>query len=115
MNAEPKLRSKRELIEQFLKTALPNIEQSGDVEAEFYSFWNEQKRAKFDELCTEAGLDKTQAEQIIATYLMRGEKPRDHEIAESLIQKPSILERDGLLSRVKELLNNFLSVFVDSM
>ncbi len=115
MNAEPKLRSKRELIEQFLKTTLPNIEQSGDVEAEFYSFWNEQKRAKFDELCTEAGLDKAQAEQIIATYLMRGEKPRDHEIAESLIKKPSILERDTLLSRVKELLNNFLSVFVDSM
>ncbi|PIE73563.1 MAG: deoxyribonuclease HsdR, partial [Deltaproteobacteria bacterium] len=107
MSSEPKLRSKRELIEQFLKSVLPNIDQSSDVEAEFYSFWDEQKQAEFDKLCTEAGLDRAQAERIIATYLIRGEKPRDHEIADSLIQKPSILERDSLLSRVKELLNDF--------
>ena len=58
MSGEVELRSKRELIERFLKNNLPKIEQSDDVEREFYEFLDTERQAEFDKLCQENDIDK---------------------------------------------------------
>ncbi len=125
MNSEPKLRSKRELIERFLKENLPSIEQSSDVENEFYQFWDQQKQAEFNKLCSDCGFNKNKLEKIISSYLIRGEFSgleegkitgiKDFQLIDSLKKKPKILERQNTLNKIKAYLTKFISTFIDGM
>lgn len=115
MKGEIELRSKRELIERFLQNNLPKIEQASDVEREFYQFVDQEKKLYFEKMCHDYQIDKVRAEQIIARYLSSGHQPRDHEIDRALLIKPKILERDGVLAKIRETIRQFLQVFVDGI
>lgn len=115
MKGEIELRSKRELIERFLQNNLPKIEQASDVEREFYQFVDQEKKLHFEKMCHDYQIDQARAEQIIARYLSSGHQPRDHEIDRALLIKPKILERDGVLAKIRETIRQFLQVFVDGI
>lgn len=115
MKSDSELRSKRELIERFLQNNLPNIEESGDVEREFYEFLDAERRAEFEKLCRENGIDKAKAERVVARYLSGGHKPRDHELNDLLIEQPRLLELDGIVDRLRDGLRKFLAAFIDGV
>lgn len=115
MNGEVELRSKRELIERFLKNNLPKIEQSDDVEREFYEFLDTERQAEFDKLCQENDIDKTKAERIVARYLASGHQPRDHELSILLNVQPKLLERESILTKLRSSLKKFFGTFVDGV
>lgn len=115
MRSDSELRSKRELIERFLQNNLLNIEESGDVEREFYEFLDAERRAEFEKLCRENGIDKAKAERVVARYLSGGHKPRDHELNDLLIEQPRLLELDSIVGRLRDGLRKFLSTFIDGV
>jgi type I restriction enzyme R subunit len=55
LSGEAKLRSKKELIENFINSNLINIETSDDIQSEFESYWDEEKQKAFDEMCRAEG------------------------------------------------------------
>lgn len=115
MSGDPVLRSKRELIEKFIKDNLPKIKNSNDIEAKFETFWQDEKVREFERICKEEGLMSEKLQNIINSYLYTGLKPRGDDLASTLKQKPKILEREGIIKRISNRLNGFIEKFINGI
>ena len=65
------MRSKRKLIERFIRQNLPNIEQQEDIPEEFKSFWEEQRQIALSEISIDERLNVQGLEKLIGDYLLR--------------------------------------------
>ena len=109
------LRSKKELIEQFIEENLVNIEKSEDVADQFESYWNEQKLKAFNDLCAEESLDKKKIEAIVEEYLFANQVPEIRDkIMDSLQKTQTFLNRLQTVNRVEDKINRFTKVFCES-
>lgn len=115
MATDTKLRSKRELIERFIQNNLPKINDSSDVETEFAEFWNEEQTKEFQMMCKEEGLDPEKAQELIDRYLSNGRIPRDHDLGTVLAEKPSVLKRDSIITKLKTRLTEFINTFIEDV
>lgn len=109
------LRSKRELIEKFIKQNIPDIDDSDKVEGEFDTFWKKEKVEAFEEICNEEGLMTDQLQKVINDYLFTGRKPRRDELIGALKEKPSVLERDSIFKKLTIRINNFIETFIEGI
>lgn len=115
VNGNLALRSKKELIEKFIKENLPEITDSTEVEGEFNNFWQEEQVKEFKRICKEEGLLTSKLQGLIDTYLYTGLKPRRDDLASTLIQKPKILERDNIIKRIGSKINSFIETFIEAV
>lgn len=115
VSADAVLRSKRELIEKFIKQNIPDIKDGDDVEGEFESFWTREKIEAFERMCKEEGLMSEKLQQLIDDYLFSGRKPRRDDLADTLKEKPKILERDSIVTRISKKLNKFIDTFIEGV
>lgn len=109
------LRSKRELIEKFIAKNIPDITDADDVAGEFDTFWSAERAKAFEAMCVEEGLMNDQLQKLINDYLFTGRKPRRNELAATLKEKPKILERDSVITKISKKLNNFIETFVEGI
>lgn len=112
---DPELRSKRELIEKFIKGTVPKIDDSDKVESEFDDFWQKEKIAAFEQMCKEENIKPEQMQQLIDEYLFTGLKPRRDEIVGTLKEQPKILERDTVFKRVSKKFGEFIDTFIEKV
>jgi len=113
LNNNPQLRSKRELIEQFINENLLQIKNSEDVEEEFEKFWDEQKEKAFEELCKEDNLDNEKVKKVIDNYIYDERKPLANDIAQTLKVKPKLLERKKIVPKVLDKIIGFVDKFFE--
>ena len=111
----PELRSKRELIERFIDSALPGISSSSDIDNAFAEFVNEEQVKEFREMCKDEGLDAEKTQALLDRYVSTGRIPRNHDLGTVLVEQPSILQRESVLERVKNRLTGFIQAFIDGM
>ena len=111
----PELRSKRELIEQFIDGTLPSVTESDDVENAFAEFVNEAQVKEFRKMCQDEGLDAEKTQALLDRYVSTGRIPRNHDLGTVLVEQPSILQRESILERVKNRLTGFIQAFIDGM
>ena len=113
LNTEADLRSKRELIERFIKENLPVIEDTDNVHEEFEKFWSEEQQKAFTKLVKDENLSPEKTERLIEGYLFSEKEPMRDEILE-LIQgeKPTILERKKLGDRILAKIIGFVDTFI---
>jgi len=109
------LRSKRELIEKFISNNIPDITDANDVADEFDTFWSAERAKAFEVMCVEEGLMNDQLQKLINDYLFSGRKPRRNELAATLKEKPKILERDSVITKINKRLNNFIETFIEGV
>ncbi len=109
------LRNKRELIERFIESTLPNISESSDVETQFAEFLSEEQVQAFRILCKEEGLDAEKTQGLLDRYLSTSRIPRDHDIGFVLNEQPSVLKRESIITRVKARLTNYIETFIESI
>jgi type I restriction enzyme R subunit len=69
------LRSKRELIEQFIQENLPFINDTDDIPDEFEKYWHDQKVLALGKLCEDEHLDKEQFKALVDAYIFSGQDP----------------------------------------
>ena len=112
---EIQLRSKRDLIQQFIENNLPKLKPDENVISEFESYWLKHKIEAYEKLCAEENLDPAKFAKVLETYQFANRLPRDQEIADSLTFKPKILERKSTLQRVGDKIQNFIITFIDGM
>lgn len=113
-NAE--LRSKKELIDKFIKENLQGITDSDNVEEEFEKFWRIQQSEEFNKLCKEEGLNEEKLENVISEYLYTEREPLRDELLEMIDgTKPKILERKVVGERLLYRIKKFISTFIDGM
>jgi type I restriction enzyme, R subunit len=114
LNTEAHLRSKRELIEKFIKENLPVIEDTDTIGQEFDNFWNRERQVALATLVKDEGLDREKTEKTIEDYLFAEREPLRDEVLE-LIEgdKPTLLQRkktgDRILNKIKDFVETFIN------
>jgi type I restriction enzyme R subunit len=113
LSSEMNLRSKKELIEQFIQENLPYIEDSDDVTDQFEKFWDEQQRKAFDNLVKTENLSPEKTEGVIEHYLFAEKEPLRDELLGLIIgAKPTLLERKPRSERIMHKIVNYVDTFV---
>lgn len=112
---EVELRSKRELIEKFIEENLPHIDDVDAIQDEFEKFWQQEKILALAKLCEEEGLDKTQFNALVESYIYSGQEPIRDEVFKCLDNRPSILKAREIGERIIEKMKEFVSIFVNGM
>ncbi|RBQ32791.1 deoxyribonuclease HsdR [Arcobacter sp. FW59] len=110
INSNPILRSKKELIEEFINTTLDGIDIE-NIEDEFYKFIDSRKDITFNELCLEEKLDIDKTKELIENYLYDGRKPMSDDIVNILLVKPKLLERKRIIPNVLNKIVEFVEKF----
>ncbi|WPE18693.1 type I restriction endonuclease subunit R [Candidatus Thioglobus autotrophicus] len=106
------LRSKRELIEEFIDSHLMGIAVD-DIDDEFEKFWEEQKVGEFGTLCKDEGLVEEEVRAVVETYLYDQRKPLADDIAKTLQSKPKLLERKKIIPRVLDKIMEHIEKFYE--
>ena len=116
LSSDPKLRSKRELIDKFILENLPHIQDSDDLSEVFDRFWNEEQVKAFNAMCEEEQLSQIRVEHIIDDILYSEREPLRDELLD-LIEgaKPTILERKTVGNRILDKINRFIDTFMTGM
>jgi type I restriction enzyme R subunit len=115
LGSELELRSKRELILEFIDKNMPNISDADLIGDEFDEFWNKKQREAFERLCQEEGIKAENLQQIIADYLFTDQKPMPDVIIKMLERKPKVLERRPIIERVTDKILKFVEVFINGI
>ncbi len=116
LNTEAHLRSKRELIEKFIKENLPVIEETESIPQEFEKFWSEEQQKAFSKLVEEENLNPSKTEKTIEDYLFAEREPLRDEVLE-LIEgdKPTLLQRKKIGDRILAKIVGFVDTFVNGI
>jgi len=116
LSTETTLRSKRELIEKFIKENLPVIVDTDEVAPEFDKFWNAEQQKAFNKLVEEEKLSADRTEKLIEDYLFAERPPLRDEVLELIDgEKPSLLERKKLGDRILRRIMDFVETFINGM
>lgn len=116
LNTEAHLRSKRELIELFIKANLPAIEDTDDIPQEFEKFWNAEQQKAFNQLVTEEKLSAEKTQSLIEDYLYAEREPLRDEILQLLEgEQPTLLERKKTGDRILKKILDFVDTFINGI
>jgi type I restriction enzyme R subunit len=109
------LRSKRELIVEFIDRNLPKTSDQDAIEDEFKGFWNRKQREAFEQLCRDENISPEKVSHIIGEYLFTERKPLPDTIIDLLETKPRLLERKPIAERITNKILNYVDVFINGM
>lgn len=113
---ETHLRSKRELIEKFIKENLPEIEDADNIPDEFERYWNAEQQKAFSKLCAEENLSDEKTEKVISDYLFSQREPLRDDVLDLINDdKPTLLERKKISERILAKIKGFFETFVSGV
>lgn len=115
MLGNKELRSKKELIEEFINQNLPHITEDDQIEPLFYQFRDEKKQQAVRTLCEEEKIELDKLYAIIDHYLFTEKLPLRDDLVDSLTFKPKLLERSSIVERITQKLTNFIETFIEGM
>ena len=116
LNSEAHLRSKKELIEEFIQNNLPQIDSSDNVQEEFDKFWSEEQQKAFVNLVKEENLSEEKTQKLIENYLYAEREPIRDEILDLIDgDKPSVLERKKMGDRILSKIIKFVDTFIEGI
>src|SRR5690606_3139405 len=87
MVGESQLRSKRELVEKFIRENLPRIEDSEEIQDEFTDFWTKERVEAIRKLSEEEGLESERLEDVISRYIYTEKEPLRDEVVSIMKNK----------------------------
>ena len=112
LSGEVELRSKRELIEQFIEENLPHIDDVDAIPDEFEKYWNDQKILALGKLCEEENLDQKQFQALIDACIFTDQEPLRDDVFKCLGNRPSVLKAREIGERIIAKMKEFVDVFV---
>jgi type I restriction enzyme R subunit len=115
LGSEPRLRSKRELIEEFIAAYLPTMKNAGQTRETFRDFWEQKRDEAFDTICAEEKLDRNGFSKLLETYQFSGKRPLTDEIIAVMTEVPGILHRKPSAERIITKMIDFIETYEDGM
>ena len=106
-----KLRKKKDLIRKFIEENLPKIEKSDDVEKAFGAFWNSERSLRLRSIAEDEHIPLEKLEGLIGEYIYSQRLPGEQAIADMLPVPPKILERQGIVGRIKAAIESIVDIF----
>lgn len=105
------LRKKKDLVKKFIDQNLPKVSRASDVEQSFSAFWASERADSLRRLAEEERIPVESIEKLIGDYLYTQKLPREQDIADLLPEQPKILERKGIILRIKSAIEDIADVF----
>ncbi|MDA7510472.1 type I restriction endonuclease subunit R [Verrucomicrobia bacterium] len=113
---EIELRSKGELIQKFIETALPKLGNATEIPDSFEAFWEQERVSAFDQLVKEEQLDAGKLQKVIDRFVYTGKPPLpDPDIIELIDRPLKLTERAPTRQRVLDKVIAFVETFVDGV
>lgn len=112
---ETQLRSKRELIEQFINNNLPLLEDSDSIPEVFERYWLTEQKKAIDKLVKEENLNPQELESVIGNYIFTEKKPMRDDIIGILNERPSLKERANTSERIIVKIYDFVETFISGI
>lgn len=106
-----KLRKKKDLIKKFIEENLPKIKKADDVEKAFSEFWQSERSNNLKKIAEAENIPLGKLEHLIGDYLYSQKLPGDQHIADMLPEQPKILEREGIVKRIKKAIESIVDIF----
>ncbi len=106
-----KLRKKKELIKKFIEENLPKVGKDGNVEEAFEKFWSSERSTALKDVAQTENIPLEKFEQVIGEYLYTQKLPHSQDIIDLLPEAPKILERQGIIDRIKNAIENIVDIF----
>jgi len=116
LSTEAQLRSKKELIDRFIKDNLPVIDDTDDIPQEFEKYWSAEQEKAFLQLVKDENLSRERTHKLIEDYLYSEHEPRRDELL-SLIEgnKPTLLQRKPTGDRLLIKIIGFVETFINGI
>jgi len=108
---DAKLRKKKDLIKKFIEENLPKIDKSDDVEKAFNEFWETEQSKSLKDIAEKENIPIDKFEQLITDYFYTQKMPRSQDIADLMPKQPPILERRGIIDRIKGAIEDIVDIF----
>jgi type I restriction enzyme, R subunit len=105
------LRKKKDLIKKFIEENLPKVGKGGDVEKAFSDFWTNERSDSLKNLAEKENISVEKFEQLISEYLYTQRLPHGQDIVDLLPETPKIIERQGIIDRIKGAIENIVDMF----
>ncbi|HPF91743.1 MAG TPA: DEAD/DEAH box helicase family protein, partial [Flavobacteriales bacterium] len=115
LSSDVELRSKRELIEQFIAEHLPKITDADRIQDEFEKYWEDQRVLALQRICEEEHLDQKQFANLIEAYVFTGQEPLKDDVFKCLEARPSVLKAREIGERIVVRMKEYVEVFVKGM
>jgi type I restriction enzyme R subunit len=113
LSGDPELRSKQELIEQFIEKNLPKIGNSSEIPECFEEYWEQQRVQAFDSLVKEENLDADKLKKVINRYIYTGKKPLpDPDLVDVMIEKPGLFAKEEKEAAVLARVIDYVATFI---
>ena len=106
-----KLRKKKDLIKKFIEENLPKIGRSDDVEKAFSEFWASERSESLKIIAQTENIPIEKFEHLIGEYLYAQKPPNGQDIVDLLPEAPRIKERQGIIDRIKNAIENIVEMF----
>jgi type I restriction enzyme R subunit len=115
LSGDAHLRSKKELIEQFIEENLVSIGENDSFEEVFENYWSEEKKKAFVSICKDEGIEEGKLQKIIEDYLFSEQEIMKDDVMEALTVKPKVLERKKKSIRIIDKIMGFVETFINGM
>jgi len=112
IDGEESLRSKRELILEFIESQLEGVEPD-EVDEKFEKYWEEKKENELIEICSLEKIEEKATNLVIENYLYELREPLDSEIEMTLTEEYGLVERVEIVTRVKRKILEYINKFYD--
>jgi type I restriction enzyme R subunit len=111
VSSEPSLRSKRELIEKFIRQNMPDIGSSDSVEENFKSYWQAEREKAMIALCEDERVERAHLDHLMKLYEFTGQTPEREDVVGAMTIKPRILERRKVIDRIIDKMTSIIRTF----
>ncbi|SEH08115.1 type I restriction endonuclease subunit R [Candidatus Venteria ishoeyi] len=115
LNKEPRLRSKRELIEHFIQDYMPTMPVEQDFSTVFRNYWDDEKRKAVSALCATEDMNEAAVYAMLDEYLFSGKAPLRETVFAAMQSKPKLMQRKKIFQRVMDALMDIVQRFDEGM
>ena len=117
LDSEIQLRSKRDLIDEFIAGQFNNLDPDADVSEAFDSYWSEKKKLAQRVISEEEHLNPAGLEEVLGIYLFTQKIPMSDDIIKIIEDeyKPKLKERRSVAARIIDKLKSFVETFLDGV
>ena len=91
------------------------MKDSDDINEAFDQYWNEEKEKHFISLCNDEDVNPEKLHKIIGNYLYSNQKIQRDDVINSLKEKPKLLDRKPIATRVIEKVYGYIETFMIGM
>ena len=115
LGSEARLRSKRELIEEFIASYMPQMRSADETKDTFNDYWDRKRTEAFERICQEEDLDADAFSALIEAYQFSDKEPLSDDVMSIVKTPPSILKRKSIARRIVDKMVSYLETFNEQM